>query len=142
MTDGLLPPFAPLGEPGATDAEVADAFALGWTPERGPRLHVEEPTLVADGYTAAALRIGVRTLLVRTDLPEETADVRPVVEAGMRGAGLVMLDENTLLGVPVALQALGIRLSEWDLWGDDIDAAFDCLRTAAVGDQPPPKLAE
>lgn len=142
MTDGMLPPFAPLGEPRESDADVAIAYALGWTPGSGPRLHVEEPTLVVDGYSAAALRIGVRTLLVRTDLPEESADVRPVVEAAMRSAGLVVLDEGTLLGVPVALQALGIRLSEWDLWGDDIDAAFACLRAAAIGDQVPPTLGD
>jgi hypothetical protein len=35
----------------------------------------------------------------------------------------------------VALQLFGLRLSSWDLWGDDIDAAFAALRAGCIADQ-------
>ena len=54
-------------------------------------------------------------------------------EHAVREAGMVLLDERTLLATPVALQRLGLRISEWDLWGDDIDEAFARLREIAVG---------
>ncbi len=70
---------------------------------------------------------------MRVDVSDEAAPLLPIMEAALTEGGLDRLDESTLLGVPVALQLVGLRLSEWDLWGDDIDAAFAALRTIARG---------
>ena len=88
------------------------------------------------GYDdAMALRLGRRSFLVRVDPPDDIAHLRFVVEAGFAIEHLSCLDEATLLATPVALQVVGLRLSTWDLWGDDIDDAFALLREAARGDE-------
>jgi len=100
--------------------------------------HIEGPTLYVARTDAVALRLDHSSVLVRRDLPEDTAHVQPDVRDALRSADLELLDEDTLLGVAVALQVLGLRLSTWDLWGDDIDVAFAVLRVAAVGEPDAP----
>jgi len=133
VAEGLRPPFAQPTGPRVSDAAVVRSFARAEPTGHSPRLHAEGNVLLADRADAVALRLEPRALLVRVDGTEETATVVPVVEQALGAAGLVRLDERTLLGVPVALQLVGLRLSEWDLWGDDIDAAFAALRTVATG---------
>lgn len=100
------------------------------------RLHVEGAALYLDRSFVLALRLTRGVVLVRTDLaPEESPPLGDLAKALTR-AGLRCLDEATRLGVPVALQLVGLRLSEWDLWGADLDDAFRALRSAAVGDAP------
>lgn len=87
------------------------------------------------GDVAAGLRLSADVVMVRVDLPEEVADVQPLVEAALEAEALVCLDEATKLGLPVALQVLGLRLSTWDVWGRDLDDVFEVLRRTAIGEQ-------
>ena len=133
--DGLLPPFGEPPGPRTDDGAVLAAFVEGGPAGHSGRFHVEEAALVAGGDVAVALRLGHGAVLVRLDLPDARAGVQPEVERALAAAGMERLDRDTLLGVPVALQLLGLRLSSWDLWGHDIDAAFAALRAIAVGDR-------
>lgn len=134
MTEGLLPPFVePEGVP-SSDEETLAAYVGGLQLRYSARFHVDGPALVVGREATAALRVGNGTVLVRTDPPEGLAWARPDVESALVAAGYQLLDEETLWATPVALQVLGLRLSSWDLWGRDIDAAFSDLRAAAVGE--------
>jgi len=133
-TEGLLPPFAQPTGPRRPDAAVVDAFARAEPTGHSLRLHAEATVLLVDRADAVALRLVPRAVLVRADPPPKVATILPVVEEALAAAGLVRLDECTLLGVPVALQLVGLRLSEWDLWGHDIEIAFAALRAVAAGD--------
>lgn len=138
MDEGFLPPFvAPTG-PAVDDADVLRSFARDEAAGHSPRFHVERPTLLVGRNVAAAVRIGPRTLLVRADLPSAMAVAKSQVEEALAAEGLVCFDEDTLLATPVALQLYGLRLSSWDLWGDDIDRAFAELRSGCVADQAGP----
>lgn len=130
----MRPPFTQPSGPRVPDAVVVTEFARGEPCGHSLRLHAEANVLFADRADAVALRLVPRALLVRVDGTEETATIVPVVEQALTDAGLERLDERTLLGVPVALQLVGLRLSEWDLWGDDIDVAFAALRAVAAGE--------
>lgn len=132
--EGLLPPFAQPTGPRMADAPVVDAFARGEPVGHSKRLHTEADVLLVDRAEVVALRLARGVLLVRVDGTPQAATIMPAVERTLRAAGLIRLDERTLLGVPVALQLVGLRLSEWDLWGDDLDAAFAALRAAAAGE--------
>ena len=134
MTDWPLPPlFEPHG-PAGDDAAVVRAFLAGeGAPPHSERLHVEGEVLRADRDVAAALKIGPRTVLVRTDLPDDLVDLRGKIEEVLAGEGLTLQDEDTQLALPVATMMVALRLSTWDLWGADIDEAFSDLRLAAVG---------
>jgi hypothetical protein len=135
----MVPPFIEPTGPAVDDATVLTAFAAGdLAAGHSPRFHVERPTLVVGRNVAAAVRVGPRTVLVRRDLPDDLMASKVDVEAALGGAGMACFDEDTLLATPVALQLLGIRLSSWDLWGDDIDDAFADLRAACVADQTGP----
>ncbi len=83
---------------------------------------------------AAAIRISNDTVLVRLDVPSGMEDVKTAVEHALSNEGFTLLDEETLLATPVAVQWLGLRASSWDLWGRDIDQAFADLRAAAAGE--------
>lgn len=135
MQEGLLPPFVDPTGPRYDDATVAGDFARGHCVGYSTHFHAEGPALMVDRSEAAALRIGRNTVLVRLDLPDGGFAARPLVEQALTEAGLSMLDADTLLAAPIAIQVLGLRLSDWDLWGNDVDEAFACLRAAAVGDQ-------
>ena len=129
------PPYGTAPGPLVDDATVLADFALRAEAGHSSLLHVEGPTLVADGDMAAGLWIGPGVVLVRIDLPDDLAEVKTSLEESLAAAGLERLDEDSLLAGPVALQELGLRLSNWDLWGTDIDVAFEALRRGAVGDQ-------
>jgi hypothetical protein len=138
VDEGFVPPFpAPTG-PAVDDAEVLRSFARDQAAGHSPHYHVERPTLLVGRNVAAAVRIGPRTLLVRADLPEAYAGAKAEVEAALAAEGLVCFDEDTLLATPVALQLFGLRVSSWDLWGDDIDQAFAVLRAGCVAEQSGP----
>jgi hypothetical protein len=142
LDDQVLPPFAQPHGLLNDDLEVARAFARGLYIGHSPRFHVEDQALMADRLDAAALRVGPTTVLVRLDLPDDAATVKPVVEQALTEEGYSCLDRDTLLAAAVAIQVLGLRLSSWDLWGQDIDEAFHRLRTAAVGDEWNPVLTQ
>ena len=135
MADGLLPPFGePSGTP-ADDSVVLDGFLRGEPASYySDRFHVEGAALVAHGDVAIALRLGPGALLLRRDLPEGMEDVRRAVELALAGEGMALMDEETLLATPIAVQVLGLRLSTWDLWGREIEEAFVTLRSAAAGE--------
>lgn len=139
-----LPPYGvPLG-PATDDASVLASFA-GAEEDAGhsDHFHVEGEALMVDGDVPIALRLRPGVVLARTDLPEGLEGFIAPVASALARAGLQCLDEETLLAAPVAMQVLGLRLSTWDLWGDDIDMAFGALRAAAVGDQGmPPGAAD
>lgn len=132
--EGLLTPFAQPTGPLVSDAVVVQTFARGEPTGHSRRLHAEANVLLVDRTDAVALRLAPRALLVRVDGTAEAATIVRGVEEALTAAGLARLDESTLLGVPVALQLVGLRLSEWDLWGDDLDLAFAELRAVAAGE--------
>lgn len=134
----MVPPFAGPTGPAVDDAAVLRAFARDEAAGHSPRFHVERPTLLVGRDVAAAMRIGPRTVLVRHDLPESLLAAREAVGRALNGEGMECFDEDTLLATPVALQALGLRVSSWDLWGDDIDVAFATLRACCIAEQPGP----
>ncbi len=134
MTDGLLPPYGQPSGPPADDAEVLKAFARGEQAGHSPQFHVEGPTLIASWDVAVALRIGPRTVLVRLDLPPGLLPVKDLVEQALASEGMTLLDSETLLAAPVAVQVLGLRASTFDLWGSDLDDAFADLRASAQGE--------
>ncbi|MGH9122938.1 MAG: hypothetical protein ACRDYC_13510, partial [Acidimicrobiales bacterium] len=137
----VFPPYGvPPGEP-VDDARVLESYALEGPPCFGRRLHIEGPTLIVDADVAAGLRVAPDVVLVRVDLPEETLDMRVPLEWALADhAGYELLDEENVLAVVVALQVLGIRLSSWNVWGKDLESAFDALRRGAVGEQELPRL--
>ena len=135
--DETNPYAAPTG-PAVDDGSVLECFARDVAAGHSPRFHVERPTLLVGRNVAAAVRIAPRTVLVRADLPDRLAAAKEEVEGALAAEGLRCFDEDTLLATPVALQLYGLRLSSWDLWGDDIDTAFAALRAGAVAEQSGP----
>ncbi len=134
MTDWPLPPFVEPRGPAGDDTAVVRAFlAAEGAPPHSERLHVEGDVLRADRDVAAALRIGPRSVLVRTDLPDDLVELRRKIEEVLAGEGLALQDEDTRLALPVATMMVALRMSTWDLWGADVDEAFADLRLAAVG---------
>lgn len=133
MNGGILPPY---GEPSGErvdDRAVVTAFARGDPAGYSDTLHVEGgAVLLVEGDVAAALRVGPDTVLVRADLSRHE-EVRRTIEQVLETEGMALLDRETLLAAPVAMQALGVRVSTWDLWGRDIDESFAAMRAAAVG---------
>lgn len=109
-------------------------FALAEPAGHSRRFYAEGPVLMAAGDQPVAIRVAPGTVLVRIDVPDDVARYRPRVQRGLAAAGLELLDEETLWGVPVALQLAGLRLSTWDLWGTDLDQAFAAVRTVAAGE--------
>ena len=134
MSEGLLPPYGEASGPPVADAEVVAAFARGDQAGHSERLHVEGSVLVAGFDLAMAMRIGADTVLVRVDVPADAEDHKAVIEEVLSEQGMTLLDEETLLATPVAVQWLALRGSTWNLWGRDIDESFAALRMAAVGD--------
>ena len=133
MADWPLPPYFEPRGPRADDDAVVRAFIRAEAAPHSERLHVEGPVLLADRDVPAALRIGARSVLVRLDVPDDLLPTRQAVEAVLAAEGLTLLDHDNQLALAVGLQMVGLRLSDWDLWGADIDDAFADLRTAAVG---------
>lgn len=138
MDEGSLPPFADPKGPAVDDGTVLRCFARDVAAGHSSRFHVERPTLLVGRDTAAAVRIAPRALLVRADLPPELAAAKEEVEQALSAEGFACFDEDTLLALPVAVQLFGLRVSSWDLWGDDIDTAFAALRASCVADQEGP----
>lgn len=134
VAEGLLPPFAQPTGPLVPDDAVVRAFAAGEPGGYSQRLHVEASVLLANRAHAVALRLTRRALLVRADPPDDAAETIPRIEQVLSAIHLERIDERTLFGVPVAVQLVGLRLSEWDLWGDDMDLAFAALRAVAAGE--------
>lgn len=135
MSDGLLPPYGAPPGPAASERAVLQAFAVGGAVGHSRRLHAEGAALYLDRSSVLALRLR-GAVLVRADLPPEDSPPLDGLARALARVGFRCLDEGTRLGVPVALQLVGLRLSEWDLWGADIDDAFSALRSAAIGDAP------
>ncbi len=116
------------------DVDVVLAFVQGQPAGHSDRFHLEGSVIVAGFDLAMGMRIGMDTVLVRLDVPPDAEDHKRMIEEVLAGQGMTLLDEQTVLGVPVAVQWLALRASTWDLWGRDIDESFAALRTAAVGD--------
>jgi len=133
VSEGLLPPFGEASGPQAGDVDVVSAFAQGRPAGQSERFHVEGSVLVAGFDLAVGMRIGTDTVLVRLDMPADAEEHRVVIEEVLSGQGMTLLDEETLLATPVAVQWLALRGSTWNLWGRDIDESFAALRKAAVG---------
>lgn len=130
------PPYGAAPGPLVDDDAVLAAYANnGGEVGHSSLLHVEGASLLADGDVAVGLWIAENVVLVRVDLPEDLLHVGAALAHALEAAGLQRLDEQSLLAGPVALQVLGFRLSTWDLWGADLEIAFEALRRAAVGEQ-------
>ncbi len=109
------------------------AFARSELAPYSGRFHVEGPVLLANRDVPVALRIGPRSMLIHAELPPDLHDAKSLVEEIFTDEGMSLLDEQTLYGVAVGVQMVGIRYSSWDLWGADIEQAFTDLRVAASG---------
>lgn len=133
MSDWPLPPYVDPHGPLGTDEEVIGAFLAGDVAPHSERLHVEAQTLLVERDVPAALRLDDSAVLVRSDLPGSSTDIKAVIESVLSAKGMDRFDEDTMLAVAVAMQRVGLRLSSWDLWGRDIDSAFAALRHAAAG---------
>lgn len=96
---------------------------------------------MVDGDVPVGLRLDPTTVLVRQELPDDVAWASAPVAAAVEAAGYLLCDEETLFATPVAIQVLGLTYSVWDLWGRDLDAAFESLRVAAMGEAWDPVLA-
>ncbi len=117
------------------DVDVVLAFVQGQPAGHSERFHLEGPGVLVAGFDLAmGMRIGEDTVLVRLDVPSDAEDHKAMIEEVLAGHGMTLLDEQTVLALPVAVQWLALRASTWDLWGRDIDESFAALRTAAVGD--------
>jgi uncharacterized protein with von Willebrand factor type A (vWA) domain len=138
VDEGPGSPYAAPRGPAVDDATVLACFARDVAAGHSPRFSVERPTLLVGRNVAAAVRIAPRTVLVRADLPDGLAEAKAEVEQALTAEGLTRFDEDTLLATPVALQLFGLRLSSWDLWGEDIDDAFAALRAGAIAEQAGP----
>ena len=128
-------------EPAEEDGAVLTAFAANLPSGRSPSFSLEGPVLMVDGDVPAALRLDPRTVLVRQDLPDDVMWAKEKVVAALGAADYLLCDEQTLFATPVAIQVLALTYSEWDLWGQDIDGAFEALRVAALGEAWNPVLA-
>lgn len=135
MDDQVLPPYADPTGPLNDDKAVVHAFLQRVYVGHSSRFHVEDDALVVDRDVTAALRIGPATILVRIDPPDEQLDAKAIVEAVLTAEGYRCFDEDTLLAAPIAIQVLGLRISSWDLWGREIEEAFNTLRAAAAGEE-------
>ena len=135
MSDGVLPPFGiPLGDE-ADDARVLEVFVEDQPVfVHSPTFHLEGTALVAGGDIAVAMRLAPRTFLVRLDVPPGIEAARDAVQRRLGASGMSLVDNETLLAAPIAIQVLGLRTSSWDLWGADIDESFAELRAAAAGE--------
>ncbi len=131
---GLRPPFAPAPGSSVSDEAVIAAFAQAQESGHSPLFYAEGPVLMIDGDIPAAIRVAPATVLVSLDLPDAVAGHRAIVEAGLAGAGLELLDEETLWGLPIAIQLAGLRLGRFDLWGVELEESFAAVRVAAIGD--------
>lgn len=134
LDSGLRPPFGAAPGPAAGDSDVIAAFAMGSPAGHSPTFYAEGPVLMVDGDIPAALRAATGTVLVNLDLPDDMASYRPIVESALSAAGLRLLDEETLWGLPIAIQLAGLRLGRFDLWGLDLEESFAAVRVAAIGD--------
>ncbi len=134
MSEGLLPPFADPGGPAYDDGALVAAFLRHEPVGHSPRFHIEGPVLLADREVPAAICLPPCVVLVRRDLPDGSVDVRTTIERVLESEDLSLLDPETPLAVPVALQIVGLRLSNWDLWGTDLDEAFAAVRRVAIGE--------
>jgi hypothetical protein len=134
VSDWPLPPYVEPRGPRDSDEEVVRAFLRQAGPcPHSDRLHVEGRVLRADADLPLALWLGPRTVLVLFDAPDDVVELRTAVEATLAGEGLTLLDQQSPLGIAVAIQLVGARAATWDLWGADIDEAFAALREGAVG---------
>jgi hypothetical protein len=88
---------------------------------------------MANRDVPVALRIGPRSMLIHAELPPDLSEAKSLVEEVLTAEGMSLFDEQTLYGVAVGVQMVGIRYSSWDLWGADIEQAFTDLRVAASG---------
>ncbi len=123
MPGVVRPPYgAPTG-PLLSDAELAAAYLAGARTGHSPALHIEEDTLLVDRFQAVALRVGVDTLLIRTDVA-----CPPLAEAV--AGRCQMVEREPPLATVVALQVLGHSAAPWELWGTDPDTAAARLAAA------------
>ncbi len=138
LDPGMRPPFGRAPGLPVDDEAVIAAFALGQEGGHSPRFYAEGPVLMIDGDIPGAIRAAPGTVLVNMELPEDMAGDRPVIETALTSAGLSLLDEETLWGMPVALQLAGLRIGRFDLWGLDLEASFAAVRVVAIGDESAP----
>lgn len=130
------------GGPTESDEAVLAGFLAGRSAGTSKAFGIENSVLNVDGDVAAAIRLNADTVLARRDLPDDVMwTARPLADA-LTASGYTLLDEESILGLPVALQVVGIRYSSWDLWGRDLDEAFAALRAAAVGEDWNPVLSD
>lgn len=122
--------------PRRSDPQLVADFVRGEPAGASPLFHIEGGLLVDGSGVALVLRIGEQSVLARRDVPEDVLPLRTLAEEVLVTEGLTLLDEDTPLGLPVAIELAGLRASTWDLWGADIDRAYACLRQAVVGNEP------
>jgi len=133
VSDWPLPPYLePHGRHG-DDESVVRAWVREEIAPFSDRLHVEGPVLMVERDVAAGLRLDLRSVLVRMDLPEASLDILPTITDVLTSEGLSLVDPDNQLAISVAMQMVALRISTWDLWGIDPELARTALDEAAMG---------
>lgn len=135
MSDWPLPPYLQPHGPHGDDQSVVRAWVAEDVPPYSDRLHAEGPVLMVERDVPVALRLPFRSVLVRMDLPEISADIIPTITGVLAAEGLMLVDQDNQLAMAVAMQMVALRLSSWDLWGLDPDMAFSALHEGVMGGQ-------
>ncbi len=133
MSDWPLPPFLQPHGPHGDDASVVRAWLRGGIAPYSDRLHVEGPVLLVERDVAVALRLEMRSILVRMDVPDPSVDIIASVTSVLVEEGLTLVEADNQLAMAVAMQMVALRLSTWDLWGIEAQMALDALNEAAMG---------
>ena len=110
------------------DREVIDAFLVGGAKRAfGPSLHIENNTLILNGWWHAALRISESVFVVRNEEPREDRAPLDELLAALVEAGLsqVALDHPYIQ--PITYTELSLGQVAWALWASDLDTGVQAL---------------
>ena len=110
------------------DREVIDAFLTeGAKRAFGPSLHVENNSLILNGWWHAALRIGERVFAVRNEEPREDRAPLDELLAALRELGLeqVALDHPYIQ--PITYTEISLGQVSWGLWATDLASGEEAL---------------
>ncbi|HVM13988.1 MAG TPA: hypothetical protein VM287_06635 [Egibacteraceae bacterium] len=132
------PPFgAPTG-PRLSTPELVAHYLDGATTGASPDAEVSGELLTADEHAVAVRLDGA--VLVRLHLPgvqhlpPEVLAVRQHLEEALSAFGMVLTDEDSVLGGIVGIEVAGLRGEAWSLWAHDPEQGQAALARRALGE--------
>ena len=130
----LQPPFGMAAGPSMATPELLSAFLAGATTGVSPDACIEDAILMgSDHYVAVRVDVAY---LVRNEVHADAEAVHAELCAALDAAGLVLVEENSILAGAMAGEMAVPRGFEWDLWARDADEACFSLTQLAAGDLP------